>query len=322
MTISTLNPQTASREILAEVHRIASRCHTEANPVEPYRSPADTAAFLCHPPASERRRYWIASDGTRVVGFGQLGVAYGSSVGEATIFVQPEARRHGFGRALFEQIAAGAIGQGCKTLVGTHAAAAGAAFAAALGAREARRDIRSVLRLSEANLSVEPIAGYTLRTWTGSAPGELIVSYAAAREAINDAPAASLDEWHAWDVDKVRDLEQTLSRRGRQIRVAVAIDSNSPHVVAHTELRVSPAAGSVATTEDTAVVRDHRGKGLAIWVKTAALESLRRDRPDVELVATTNAESNVSMLSINKRLGFTPVAVHTTCAIDLSQWNL
>jgi hypothetical protein len=46
---------------------------------------------------------------------------------------------------------------------------------------------------------------------------------------------------------------------------------------------------------------------------------LRRDRPDVALVATTNAEANAAMLAVNSRLGFLPVAVYTTCALELGR---
>lgn len=41
-----LDPHQATEEALERVHEIQARCHAEANPLEPYRSPADTKAFL------------------------------------------------------------------------------------------------------------------------------------------------------------------------------------------------------------------------------------------------------------------------------------
>ena len=173
-----------------------------------------------------------------------------------------------------------------------------------------------MLRLADADLDVARVEGYRLQSWNGAAPEHLVASFARARAAINDAPRATVAEWQPWDVERVRDLERAVAQRDRQIRVTVALDL-AGIVVALTELRVSFARGAVATTEDTAVVREHRGKRLARWVKSESLGRLGEQRPDVELVATTNAEANVAIRAINTRIGFVPAAAHTACSIDL-----
>jgi hypothetical protein len=83
---------------------------------------------------------------------------------------------------------------GRTTLLGAHATPAGAAFAARLGAVESRRDIRSVLALADAALTSDVVDGYRLASWNGAAPDGLVASFASAREAINDAPAAAAEE--------------------------------------------------------------------------------------------------------------------------------
>jgi hypothetical protein len=88
-------------------------------------------------------------------------------------------------------------------------------------------------------------------------------------------------------------------------------------VVAFTELRVSAAPASQATTEDTCTLAPHRGRGLARAVKCESLRRLRLERPDVELVTTMNAESNVAMRTVNRDVGFVPVLTLTTTVLEL-----
>ena len=75
---------------------------------------------------------------------------------------------------------------------------------------------------------------------------------------------------------------------------------------------------ATASTEDTAVVRGHRRKGLGRWVKAESLRLLQEDRPDVTQVTTVNAEENRAILGINEALGFEPVAVWTSCVLGLA----
>lgn len=315
--IRELRPGAISDAELAAVHEVLATVHAEANTVEPYRSTADTIAFLRHPPESETRSQWVAREAGVTVGFAQLGVLVSAAGGWVIeLAVHPGHRRRGIGRGLLAAVCMQARLAGCRTVTGRHTTAGGAAFARAVGATDGSCDVRSLLRLAEFTPPPIAIAGYSLASWCGAAPDSLVDSFAQARMAINDAPPATHDEWEAWDVHRVRDLERAVARRGREIRVTVALDPDR-QVVGFTELRVSAEPGSVAATEDTAVLRAHRGKGLAGWMKAGCLAELQRDRPDVELVSTSNAEANAAMLAVNRRLGFVPVATARRCVLDL-----
>jgi GNAT superfamily N-acetyltransferase len=54
----------------------------------------------------------------------------------------------------------------------------------------------------------------------------------------------------------------------------------------------------------TAVARPWRGRGLAKGVKAAMMRLIHDRHPDIRFIATSNANVNAPMLSINKRLGF------------------
>jgi len=313
MTAVEVDPRTAPDAELASVHELLSYVHGESNAAEPYRTVSDTLGFLRHPPAADRRFQWIVRDGGDAIGFAQLRLVAGTDAGRLIeLAVHPQHRGRGHGSELLDAVSRRARAAGCRTIAGAHATTAGARFAAARGATDVRRDVRSLLSLVGFQPQLTPVAGYTTASWTGAAPNGVVESFARARMAINDAPGECED----WDVARVRDLERSVELRDRQLRVTAALDAGGG-VVGFTELRVSRTPGAVAATQDTAVSREHRRRGLAVWMKSEALAGLRRDRPDVSLVSTINAESNTAILAVNSRLGFVRVATETACVLDL-----
>jgi RimJ/RimL family protein N-acetyltransferase len=124
-------------------------------------------------------------------------------------------------------------------------------------------------------------------------------------------------DFPTWDAAKIRASEESLVRRGREMRLTVAMD-DAGEIGAFTELRHS--LGSVlGFTDDTGTVAAHRGKGLARAVKLESLRRLRDDHPDIEVVTTRNAEENAVMRGINESVGFRPTVVETTAAIALGR---
>jgi mycothiol synthase len=312
--IRVLDAAAASENLLDRVYEVMALCHAEAGPDAPFRTRADVEAFLRHPPDFDTREYWVSESGGECNGFGQLAVISGSAAAHVEILVHPDARRSGHGTALLETVRRRAVALGARVLIGGHATEAGSRFAAAFGATDKHRDVRSLLRLPPA-VAVDPVHGYGLRSWVGAAPAELLDSFARAREAINDAPSAAAENLAVWNAARIRDLEAALERRERDVRVTVALDKLD-EVVAFTELRVSRTPGVTAGTEDTAVLPEHRRKGLGRWVKAESFRQLHEDRPDVTQVTTENAEENLAIRSLNQALGFRPVAVWTNCVLE------
>jgi GNAT superfamily N-acetyltransferase len=315
-SIVRFDPRKATDARHAQLHAVLARCHAESHPREPYRTPSDTRAFLEHPPQMDARSQWLALCGDVVHGIAELSATHGSTAGSVRINVDPAARRRGLGSALLAAVTSHAETSRLRTLIGHHATAAGARFAARAGFRDGRRDVRGLLELATARLEPIAVDGYRLYSWQGAVCDGLLDSYARAREAINDAPSASANDWERFDAARVRDLEQSVARRGREVRVTAALD-RSGTVVAFSELRVGTRPGSVAGIEDSAVLRAHRRVGLGRMVKVESLRLLREARPDVALVTTTNAECNVPIRRLNEAIGFTPELVSTVCTVEV-----
>ena len=302
--IEAVDASTASDDSLRAIYEIEEACFPQ-----PWRSENDAMLFMRHPPGNARRFHWVALDGDRPIGMIRL-IADSESFAWTHLRVLPEHRRRGAGRMLLDaarEVAHGAIG-------GHHQSPDGAAFARAVGARDEQRDVQSELDLRTADLP-EPVVpvGYTLRSWIGAAPEEILASYASARNAIDDAPAPDGQTFDTYTVEYVRAQEEAIARRGREVRVTIALAGAD--VVAFTEVRVSPAPTRMANTEDTATVPEHRGKGLSQAVKAESLRRLRAERPDVEVVQTTNAEQNGAMRAVNTKLGFVPTVTLTTAVL-------
>ena len=312
--VRVLDVAGAPGDVLDRVYEVMALCHAEAGPEAPFRSRAEVEAFLRHPPEFETREFWIAESDGDCVGFGLLAAGSGTPTARADVLVHPNRRRSGHGSALLEAVRRRATTLSARVLIGGHGTEAGSRFAAAAGAIDKQREVESLLRLPLA-VAVDPVPGYGLRSWVGATPADLLNSFAHAREAINDAPRAADEELAVWDAARVRALEAALERRDRDARVTVALDEQD-EVVAFTELRLARTSGATVTTEDTAVLREHRRQGLGRWVKGESLRRLQEDRPDVTRVTTLNAEGNRAMRGLNEALGFRPVAVWTSCVLE------
>jgi hypothetical protein len=199
---------------------------------------------------------------------------------------------------------------------GHHTTAAGAAFAASVGAVDEQRVVRSLLDLPGAELPEPPLPeGFRLVTWLGRVPDEHLVPYVRARAAMDDAPAPEGMDFPTWTAETVRASEQSLAKRKREMRLTVALDEQGG-IGAFTELRVSRAS-TLGFTDDTGTVAARRGLGLARAVKLESLRRLRADHPEVDVVSTSNAEENAVMRHLNESIGFRPTAIETSAVLDL-----
>jgi GNAT superfamily N-acetyltransferase len=314
MQIVEVDPSTASDELLGEIYIVEDEGGREFLGGAPAPTREERIARYRHPGAYVRQR-WLAYVEGEPAGLGGFD-AYGPSFCMGDIRVRPRYRRQGIGRELFPVLCKGAREHGVKMFFGHHATPEGAAFAAAMGAEDDQRDVKARLELRNAAL-LEPATppGIELRTWFGPVPEELIESLVAARDFMNDAPTPGGGSDEPWTPDRQRADDAALVARGTPPHTTVALDGGQ--VVAFTGIRVKPAPCPYVTTDDTAVVPSHRGRGLAYAVKSENLRRLRAERPDVEVIGTVNAEHNHAMRAVNRKLGFVPTVTLTTAVVRL-----
>ena len=310
MRIEEIDARTAPDEVLARFHELELSCHEELAPGAPPRSEQEAIAFHRHQPTTHTSCHWLA-DG----GFAALYV-HGPTAAFLHLRVDPSRRRRGVGSALLERVLARCRELGVEMLSAGYATPAGAAFAAAHGFADGQRIVHSLLDLRAAELP-QPVLpdGWSLATWLGRVPDEHLAAYVRARAAMDDAPDPEGMEYPTSTAETVRASEESLARRRREMRVTVALGEDG-EIGSFSELRVSRGS-TLAFTDDTGTLAEHRGRGLARAVKLESLRRLRDDHPEVEVVSTDNAEENAVMRHLNESVGFRPSTLETMAVLQL-----
>jgi GNAT superfamily N-acetyltransferase len=232
----------------------------------------------------------------------------------AEIYVLPQHRRHGVGRALHAHAVARLRELGRKRLFGqtVRRFPDGGAFAAAVGATAALAETRSRLDVAAADLTYLDglhADGYRLVRWTGVPPDEWIddVAYLDSRFVL-DAPQGDLElEQEVVDADRVRETARAGIVRRRTNFHGGAVHTASGRLVAWTFLSSADDATWHAWQNITLVHPEHRGHRLGLLVKLDNLRHIRAARPELRAIDTFNATANERMLAINETMGFRAV---------------
>jgi GNAT superfamily N-acetyltransferase len=250
-----------------------------------------------------RRLKWAARVDNAVAGVADLRLSGDDDLAEFGIHVHPAHRRRGIGSRLLTAVAEAARRESRRSLV-AEASTSGVPFLEASGFACVLSLNLMLLKISDAE-DVDDLVraahpGYRLVRWLGMVPDDLAETFAVAKSAMGDMPAAE-----TWDTARVRDMALAVEKRGDTLLTVAALNGDT--IAGFTEL-VIPAGEAVRAVQyDTAVIPGHRGNRLGLWVKAAMLHWLRADWPDVREIETDNAEDNTHMLAVNERLGFRPL---------------
>ena len=258
---------------------------------------------------------WLARDGGAVAGWYRLELPDldNRELARLTLVVAPQSRRRGIGRELLRHASVRAAAAGRSVLSGMALAdtaldgSAGADFARASGARPGITDVRRVLtvrdlppgRLSELRAAAErAAAGYSLVTWTGLIPPELLGPVALMEEVMEDASGG-------WDAARVDQRSNRIVRTtGVRRYWAGARHDDTGEIVAVTRLEVDPEDPAWGHQGLTAVAVPHRGHRLGLLLKAAMTQWFTTAEPLVERIHTSNSADNVHMIAINEALGY------------------
>ncbi|HEY6788141.1 MAG TPA: GNAT family N-acetyltransferase, partial [Trebonia sp.] len=235
--------------------------------------------------------------------------------GGLELMVDPATRRRGLGTALLRHAAGRARAQGRAELYGDIAqGSAGEEFGRRAGARYGLADIRRVLDLDMVpaervaacrERAAKAAAGYSLVSWQGRTPDELIAGVARMYTTMNDAPNGPELEPDLWDEQRIRDrADGWIAAIGSRSYQVAAICDATGEMAALTESRVDPEIPDWGHQGNTAVARPHRGHRLGLLVKATLTQWLRDAEPGVRKVVTYNSAANPHMIAINEELGY------------------
>lgn len=266
--------------------------------------------------AGDPRQIWLAtSDSGQPVGCYLLELPELDN--RSNGFVQPVVgaawRRQGIGTMLVAHAAEQAELAGRVLLMGgTRVDSPGWAFAEAIGATIGMQDARRVLdvepqlpaRIAALRAEAEGHArGYSLRSWTGITPDDLVPQACELNAAMADAPHDENFEPLTWDPDRLRRADQRVIIQGVRWYSVAAMHDATGSMAGLTQVSVDPAIDGWAFQEITAVTRKHRGHRLGLLTKVAMLEWLAEAEPQIRQIMTFNAVQNEHMIAVNEELG-------------------
>lgn len=290
-------------DVLTAVHAAGAAAH------EPAPDPDRTARWLLGAEAGSRQRLWAVADGARLAAVAALrlpGEPGADRPGEIDIQVRPGHRRRGLGGRLLATAAAGLRADGRTSVIAQVLAGTPAVPFLESHGFECVLTLRGMLlRLDDvpagrvARLLAEGPAGYGLVRWQGVVPDEYAAALARAKHAMADFAEY---EGTPWDAHRVREMAEIVAKRGDDLYTVAAVSGGV--IAGFTEIVVPHGCTGRAAQYDTAVVPEHRGRRIGIWVKAAMLDWLAEARPGVREIETDNAGDNAHMLAVNEELGF------------------
>lgn len=276
-------------------------------------------------------RLWRAVDGDgRVLGWAQLDRdtrGENQHRAEIELGVAADVRRRGIGTALLRPVAEAAQAAGC-TVLGFEAddEPTAMSFLARYDARSCIADTRSVLqtrlvdREDIAACAQRPTgaSAYSLVSWDGVPPDDLLEKYARVTTVMNTAPIGDM-RWNdeAADAFRLRAWARAIAARGDEMWVVCARHDETGDFVGLTEVIHLGHWPGHTWQENTGVDPAHRGHGLGLWMKAAMLQRILTERPDIRIIETWNAAENEHMLRVNRRLGFRPVRTGAEIEVDV-----
>jgi GNAT superfamily N-acetyltransferase len=277
---------------------------------------------------------WIAwrDEGKQVVGRGQLVLPTSGAnehLGQASIEVLPEARRQHIARTLLTAIAVALRDSGRTALIvkTTDRVPAGARFMERLGAEAGLAAHAHQLAISDLDperiarwRAAGPHADYELVVWEGAYPEADLEAIATLTEVMNTQPLGGLAvEAQPVTPALLRQIEVALATRSAERWTVSARARSTGRLAGFTEAMWMPGTPRVLHQLNTGVMPEHRGRGLARWLKAEMLGQVPPRRPEIRFVRTSNADSNAAMLSVNAEMGFKPYESWTVWQVTLER---
>ncbi|MBM2620053.1 GNAT family N-acetyltransferase [Actinoplanes sp. LDG1-06] len=261
---------------------------------------------LIDPSRRERFAWLAAGDDGRPLGTAFLWLPAAGRTADVQIHVHPAEQRNGVGTRLLDALTASAVDHGMNALLTEPVRPGEDGFCLARGFRPVLALTYTRLALAGADPAERPVLGYRLVHWEGTVADELAETFARARPAMDDMPMGDTGYVpQAWDVARLHSVADAVAQRGETLCTTAAIGPDG-EMAGFTELVVPASGAGDAQHYGTGVLPEHRGQGLAQWMKAAQISRVREMFPALDGLLADTADSNVAMRRTNESLGYRP----------------
>ena len=331
------DPQTASREEWQRFHVYRRASHMETDPEDPILEDETVERAVRHPHPHWDWRRFAALDPIRPdVQIGEIYFEFSrpgtpthetnAHIGFSWLGLLKAYRRQGLGCRLLPKVLELARERARTILHSEPEEEDGKAFAAAIGAKVVQQRRQNRLRLDKFDWAMverwaregpDRSPGTTLRWFVNRIDDDVIEPYAKIYTSVmNQQPFDAVTHGDfIVTPDVLQDRAARNAELGARWITVVGIEPNGD-LSGLTEMTYHTDSKWMIWQNLTGVRDVYRGRGLGKWLKAEMLLRVRREFPNVKVVATENASSNAAMLSINERLGFRthrePVIVEMT----------
>ncbi|MEV0430666.1 GNAT family N-acetyltransferase [Micromonospora sp. NPDC050495] len=254
-----------------------------------------------------QRLAWLAAgeDG-RPLGTAFLWVPAAGGVADLQLRVHPAERRAGVGTRLLDVATDAAADRGMRGLLTepVRQGEEGDRFCVATGLRPVLALTYTRLRLEGDEPTGAPVPGYRLIHWEGTVPDELANTFARSRRAMDDMPMGDTGYVaQPWDVERLHAIADAVARRDEILCTTAAVAADG-EIVGFTEMVVPGDGRGHGQHYGTGVLPEHRGRGLARWMKAEQITWIRRRFPGLAGLLADTADSNTAMRQVNESLGY------------------
>lgn len=155
--------------------------------------------------------------------------------------------------------------------------------------------------------------GFMPVRWRSVCPDHLLEDYVRALDSLHAKPGTA--ESAPFSAGEIRYRESSAHAAGLREYTVCLIDPASGRIAALSSAHT--ADGVRGEQNETIVVPEYRGRGLAAQVKARLIEELLAAEPNLRVLDTYNAMDNYRMLAVNRRLGFRSVDAHAAWTLGL-----
>jgi len=327
--------QTATDDEFRLLNTFENLIRTERIPEDPVISDEECIQWWRNKPAYFVVDPWLAwNEAGEIVGkaFGMMfGTESNQHLLQFDLEVHPAYRQQGLGKRLLGCIVDIAQRNNRRLLdAGTNdRVPAGVIFMERIGARKGIQTHTNQLLMADLDRSLldrwqqhaqERATGFALGLWTVPYPTDQLKEIAHLHDVMNTAPRddMELEDFHLTPA-QIQEWDQNLIATNTERWTMYVRETATARLAGFTVVFWHPDRPHILGQGDTGIFPEYRNQGLGRWLKAAMLEKVLRERPQVTVVRTGNADSNVGMLKINHEMGFKPFISECYWQVDRTQ---